>query len=61
VIGLVAVISTIFKRLLESSEHKKKESATMKQESMSVRLCSASLFDCIAAIGTIAAGDALLT
>jgi hypothetical protein len=33
----------------------------MKQKAMSVRLVCSSLFDTIAAIGTIAVGDALLT
>jgi hypothetical protein len=33
----------------------------MKKETMSIRVVCSSLFDCIAAIGTIAVGDALLT
>lgn len=55
--GLVAVISTFLSKRFS----KEKGRTTMKKETMSIRVVCSSLFDCIAAIGTIAVGDALLT
>ena len=61
VIGLVAVISSIFGGLLKSGCFTKKEKTPMKLKSMSVRTCFGSLLECISAIATIAVGDALST
>jgi hypothetical protein len=60
VIGLVAVVSSIFDCLLKSCTQKKEEKTPMKKISMLFRVSSGSLLECVTAIGTIAVGDALL-
>jgi hypothetical protein len=57
VTGLVAVVSTFLSKYFS----RKEEVMPMKKEPMSIRVVYSSLFDVIAAIGTIAVGDALLT
>jgi hypothetical protein len=55
--GLVAVVSTFLSKYFS----RKEEVMPMKKEPMSIRVICSSLFDFIAASGTIAIGDALLT